>query len=356
VQRIVEVFARQLAQGLHTGAQLVVLRDGQVILDRAAGFTDASRRQPVTPDTPFHLYSCSKALTAVCLLQLIEAERLSLDTPIAEVWPAWGCKGKEKATLRHAFLHQAGIPLGGLYRLMLTAWNWPLAARLIAGLPAEFEPGTRCEYHWVNNGYILGEVLRRVTNQRIDRYMREKVFEPLGMSHSYLGLPQREQTRAARLYAGHPAQRVFAHAFNMPLLRGAVIPAASVNSTARDMARFYQMLLDGGQSGTKAILRPETIAWATSPAAQSVDAHGQITDWGYGFHLGGRASLHPQEPYGMGCRSSIRTFGHFGMATSMAWADPAERWAVVFTCNRLLLDRDASRRWQEISDAVWEAA
>lgn len=356
VHHIVELFNRFLIEGWHPGAQLVVLRHGQVVVDRAAGLADVRRRTAVMPDTPFMTFSVTKAFTGMCVHRLLEEGCLEWDAPIARYWPEFGCKGKERATLRHALLHQAGIPLGGLYGELVRCWNWDWLSHYVAGLPLEFEPGTRCQYHLVNYGFILGETVRRVCGQRIDHFMRRSFFEPLGMHNSYLGLPRAELPRAARLYCGAAQQRQAVNAFNLPWVRGAVIPAASLNSTAREIATFYQMLLNGGQYAGKRLVRAETIAAATRVGYAGLDAGwGTPVRWAHGFHLGGGWKDYPATPAGMGKGSSERTFGHFGQASCMAWADPDADVAVAFTCNRLLDEARVQDRWRLLSDAIWDA-
>jgi CubicO group peptidase (beta-lactamase class C family) len=356
VRRICETFERFLAEGLHPGAQLVVLRHGQVVLDCATGIAHVARRTPVTPDTPFLTYSVTKPFTGMCIHRLIEEGKVELDVPIAHYWPEWGCKGKEKATIRHAFLHQAGIPLRGLRVEALIAWNWNLVSRYVARLKAEFEPGTISSYHLVNYGFILGEVVRRVTGKRIDDYMQELLFEPLGLKNSFLGLPRSELKRAAHIYCGDPSQRMAVDAFNRPFFRGAVIPAATLNSTAREVATFYQMLLNGGMYAGRRIVKPETITAATQLGFDGRNGYDDWpVRWAYGFGLGGNAPDTVDSPNGMGKGSTLRTFGHFGQASCMAWADPDVDMAVAFTCNRLLGDPGAHDRWRTLSDAVWDA-
>jgi CubicO group peptidase (beta-lactamase class C family) len=309
----------------------------------------------VTPNTPFMSYSCTKAFTGACVHRLIEEGKVNLDARIADYWPEFGCKGKETATVRHAFLHQAGLPNAGLYVEALLCWNWDIVTRYVANLPSEYPPGSQCVYHLVNYGYLLGEVVRRVSGQRIDHYMQQLLFDPLGLKNSYLGIPRRELGRAAHIYLGHPEQSLAVNAFNLPFVRGAVIPAASLNTTARDLATFYQMVLNRGTYAGKQILHPATIDFATSLGYNGPDNFGNESHWGHGFHLGGEKPRTSDAPVGMGHRSTTRTFGHFGQASCMAWADFDADIAVTFTCNRLLQNVEASRRWEALSEAVWQA-
>ena len=357
VRQIIEIFYRQLADGLHPGAQLVVLRHGQVVVDRFGGMANTARGIPVNADTPFMTYSVSKAFTGMCVHRLIEEGRVEWDTPIVHYWPEWGCKGKEKATIRHAFLHQAGLPLRGLLiELLALSWNWSLQMRYVARLQAEYEPGTRCAYHLVNYGFILGGLISRVTGSRPDIYLRKVFLDPLEMRNSWLGIPRSEMSRSARIYCGHPSHKSAVQVFNYPYVRSGIVPAANFNSTARDIATFYQMLLNGGRYAGQQILHPDTITAATRLGYEGMDETIKYPlRWAHGFSLGGKLSQNPDEVCGMGRKSTIRTFGHFGMASSMAWADPDADIAVAFTCNRLIEDNQANLRWQELSDAVWDS-
>jgi len=356
VRRIGEVFDGQLAAGMHPGAQLVVLRHGQVVVDRAAGWADVRRRTPVTPETPFLTWSVSKPFTGMCVHRLIEEGRVELDARVAMYWPAFACRGKEGATIRHVFLHQAGVPVRGLHTQIPLWPHWELVTRNVAGLRAEFPPGTRTAYHMVNYGFILGEVVRRVTGQPIQDYLRQTYLAPLGMQHSWLGLPRGQWPRAARLYCGGSEQLGAVFVFSRRAIRGAVAPAATLNSTARDLAVFYQMLLNGGQYSGRRYVRPETIAAATTLGYEGPDdTIGLPMRWAYGFHLGGPIPGTDPAANGMGRGSTLRTFGHFGQASCMVWADPDADIVVAFTCNRLLNSAEVTARWRALSDAVWDA-
>jgi CubicO group peptidase (beta-lactamase class C family) len=355
VDRIQAVFEDQFQRGLHPGAQLVVSQHGKVVLDLAAGTADVQRGDPVTPRTPFLTFSVTKPFTAVCVHQLIEQGKIEMDAPVAEYWPEFGCKGKESATIRHVFLHQAGVPLRGLHRQVLCWPRWEWVTRNVAALPAEYPPGTKTAYHMVNYGFILGEVVRRVSGLPIQNYLRKHFLDPLGLKDTFLGLPKTERGRAAGLYASHPEHRNAVRVFRHPWIRGAVMPAATLNSSARDLNVFYQMLLNGGEYKGRRYLKEETVRAAATLGYEGPDATlGVIMRWAYGFHLGG-LSLAGQAEYMMGHGSSLDTFGHFGMGTCQAWADRRTGLAVSFTCNRMLYHVESRKRWLEINNAVWDA-
>ncbi len=345
----------QITAGLHPGAQLVVLHHGQVMVDEAAGLAHRRSGIPVTPDTLFMTLSVTKAFTAMCLHKLIEEGQIDLDTPVAAYWPAFGQRGKASVTIRQVLTHQAGLPQRGLYAHIPLWPFWPLVSRAVAASRLEHPPGRRLAYHPMNFGFILGEVVRRVTGQPLARYLQTTFFEPLGLQHTSLGLPRRPAYPVAGLYSGDPRQRVVAALFGAPPIRRAPLPAASLHSNARDIAIFYQMLLNEGVYAGRRYLQAATLAAATQIAVEGRDhTLGIRMRWGLGLHLGGNLNPHSAAGNGMGRGSSAHTFGHFGHNSCMAWADWSAQVVVVFLVNQLLSRQESARRWQALSNAVWD--
>ncbi|MEM7800672.1 MAG: serine hydrolase domain-containing protein [Chloroflexota bacterium] len=355
VDRIVSLFEQHFADGQHPASQLVILKDEQVILDRTLGVLKMGGYDSVLPSTPFQAFSCTKPLACLCLHQLIEKGLVEVDAPVANYWPEFGQKGKESATIRHVFLHQAGIPQRGLYFQIPNWWNWERVTNFVAELPAEFEPGSQTAYHLVNQGFIVGEVVRRVSGRPIDIYMREEIFEPLGMCHSYLGLPREELNRAAELYWGASDQRNTVLLFRQA--RHAVMPAATLNTSARDLAIFYQMMLNQGSYNGHSFLKPETVAFMTSPGYAGYDHTLDLyIQWGHGFEVGGeRPAEYRDQSYTLGEKSGLATFGHSGQRSCNAWADSETGLVMIYLTNRLIENEENNRRWQSMSDVVWEA-
>jgi CubicO group peptidase (beta-lactamase class C family) len=327
-----------------SAGQLVVLYRGQVAFDRVIN---------ADPDTPFLTFSVSKAFTGVCIHRLLEEGRLEWDAPVARYWPEFGCKGKETATIRHVFLHQEGIPGPHLFLQMLMWLDWDLVTRDVARTAAVYSPGSRSEYHWVNYGFIFGKVIENVTGMTFSEYLRQTVLNPLGLTNTWLPIPPEVQRRSPRLFTDATSTFILGARiiFSIPRIQRAIIPAATLHSTARDLAVFYQMLLNGGTYAGRRILNPETIAAATRQGA--MEANG--TRWAHGFHLGPNST--DPELNGMGWGSTPGTFGHFGLGSCMAWADPDAGLAVAFTCNQLLEEAngDNSRRLASLSDAIWDS-
>ncbi len=348
-------FDQELVNGNHVGGQLVLLRHGKVVLDRTNGVTRIGSRQSVRPDTPFVTFSCTKPLTAICMLQLIEMELVELDGLVADYWPEFGQKGKETATIRHVLTHQSGIPSRGLYPQIPRWWSWEWAVSAVADLEAEYEPGTKTAYHLVNYGFILGEIVRRVSGKPIEQYMEDHIFRPLNMRSSWLGLPRDQMDRAAELYSGHSDQTGTAMLFRSA--RHAVLPAATLNSTARDLAVFYQALLNGGTINGRRIIEEKTLEEAIKV---HFAGHDHIFDgfvrWGLGFLLGGeKPAEYGDRAPSYGRRSLSTTFGHPGQRSTLTWADREKDIAFTFMVNTLLGDMENNKRWVDLSDMIWEA-
>ncbi len=341
-----------LRQGLHPAAQLVVLHRGQVILDRALG---VGRFSSVQKDSPFLAFSVTKPFTGLCALKLVEEGCLELDEPIAKYWPEFGRKGKQSATVRHALLHQAGIPAPHLYRQVPLWPFWGAVIHNVANTEAVYPPGTQVAYHLVNFGFILGEIVRRVSGLSVDTYLSRNFLEPLGLNNTTMRLPWHRLSATPALVAESKELTNTVRIFNLPPIRTSLMPAASLHSTARELAIFYQMLLNGGEYAGQRFLQPETIAAATAPSYEGWDSY-LLTPMriGLGLQLGG--TLEGQEgDSGMGKGSTAHTFGHFGLGTCMTWADPNQDLVVAFTTNGVQDGKTSTARWTALSNLVWEA-
>lgn len=350
---LVNLYEKQVVEyKLHPSAQMVLLRHGKVILNRAVG---TSRGKPVINSTPYLTFSVSKAFTGACIHKLIEEGKISLDARVADYWPEFGCKGKETATIRQVFLHLAGIPAPKLYSQVFTWPVWPWVTHHVANSQAVYRPGEVIAYHMLNYGFILGEVLRRVTGQSIGKYLHDNFLEPLGMKNSYMPLPLSQFFNSPKLETNENSLNTAVFLFNLPFNRAALMPAATLHSCAKDIAIFYQMLINGGIYAGKQYLKPETVAFATSEGSAGFDhALKTYQRWGYGFHLGGKIQTpEGEKSLGMGSGASQRAYGHFGMASSIAMADPDADIVFAFTCSRLI---DSGKvRNRPLLDALWNA-
>jgi CubicO group peptidase (beta-lactamase class C family) len=352
VQRTVRA---QIAEGLTPGTQVVVARHGKVVVDLALGIARLQTQTAVTAETLFYSWSVAKPITAMSIHLLIERGALRLDDRITMVWPEFGKHGKELVTVRHVLAHRGGFPLTPPSLPWHQYANWEAAVHAMEDAPLAWQPGSAIQYHALNFGWTLGEVVRRVDGRPIEQFAREEFFVPLGMDHSYLRLPADKLERTADLTAPESfadASRAI-RAWNLPLIRQAVIPAAGLHTTARDMARFYQMMLNDGELDGKRVLTAESIERARTPSYKPGERDlewNQPAHFGHGLHLGGYA-----DSIWGGTRSSERTFGHDGWATNASWADLDRGVLCVILNNGMLPDAENNARLRAVCDLVLDA-
>jgi len=329
-------------------AQIRVLRHGQVVLDRAFG---------CRPHSLFLIFSAGKPFVAMLVHKLAERGTLDLDDPVARYWREFGRHGKDTITIRQVLQHRAGLPVAhGLRRDALAAPHWSRAVHGLELARPSWPPGEVPAYHILSFGFILGEVVQRVTGADLREVMRAELFGPVGLADTYLGLPRAAWPRHVPVRGHGPVTLVRQVVFNRRGVRAAVVPAATVSTTARDLTRFYLMLLRGGEVDGVRVLRPETVAQATAPSA-----NGQ-TDrllrlpvrWSQGFQLGGPPP-DPARPRPMGAASSPEAFGHNGSNCCLAWADPSRGLVFAYLTNRLSASFDGSPHQGEVSDAILAA-
>jgi CubicO group peptidase (beta-lactamase class C family) len=312
--------------------ELVVLRRGQVVLDRVFG----GERGRL-----FLIYSCSKPYVALLTHLLVERGQLSLDEPIAGRWPRFGRHGKGAITARHVLTHRAGVPDDHAFWGLLTAPSWRASVWRMEELRPLWPPGEVTAYHALTYGWILGELVHRVSGTPVPELLRAALLAPLGLDDTYLGLPDAAWPRAVPMRpAGGRVEVANALVFNRRRYRQAVAPAATMSSTARDVATFFEMLRLGGRLDGTRVLAPETIAEARRPAGPGQGpvldrSLGRPTRWAHGFHLGGVRSRADLGRF-MGTLSASDAFGCIGSDTCTAWADPGRELVFAYLTNLLL--------------------
>lgn len=337
-----------VASGAERGLQVAVYRHGRPIVDAIAGVADPTTGRPVTADTPFFSYSIGKGVAATVLHVLAERTALDYDTPIAELWPEFGAHGKHTATVRHALSQSAGVP--GLPQSVTVEdlCDWDMMCAIIADQEPWWEPGTKIGYHAVTYGYIVGEIIRRLSGKPIAQALRDEVAEPLGVGNElFFAIPSSEQGRLARLedmsggeetpdamFDGlpadspllkiGPAECTSASYGNRADVRNASIPAGGT-VTARAVARMYAALL-GEVDGVR-LISPERLREVSAVAASGVDqVFGFPTAWGLGYSIGqSMANAHETQ----------HTFGVGGVGGSYAYATTATGVTFALTKNRL---------------------
>jgi CubicO group peptidase (beta-lactamase class C family) len=356
-------FDRQLAVGLHHGAQLAVYVDGELVVDVAGG-TTAPGGEETTVDTRHLVFSCTKPYAGVGLHQLIERGEAAYDDRVVDHWPGFADDGTEKAgiTIRHVLSHTAGIPYGEFDEQPDQWGDWDAVVRAMEEIDPVYTPGEQPAYHTFNYGWVVGELVRRLSGRHVDEYVADRVFEPLGMDRTSIGLPPDDPDDVATLSGferfdrcrdpgeglGVPASESAA-VFNEEAVRRAVVPAATGVGTARDMARFYACMANGGELDGTRLLETDTVREATRTHAET-DSDGTLSRparYALGFWTGGLAN----DMFGSFSRE--RMFGHAGLGSVFGWGDPDLNVGFAYVTNGIREESwEHAARVAGLSDAV----
>ena len=365
-----DAFAANFVDPGEIGAAAAVVVDGRLVVDLWAGLADPHTGRAWEERTPVLVYSTTKGPTAVCALLLWEGGELDLDAPVAEVWPEFAAEGKAGVTVRHLLTHQAGLPVFE-EPIAFTDCHDPdlVAARLAAQRP-RWEPGAAHGYHPLTFGWLVGEVVRRVSGRTVGRMLAEEVAGPLGLD-LWIGLPAEKEAEVARLAPARfdlsgltpddPALlfaaaildvesltfRAFANppgqfdveSFNAPELHQAEWPAANGIATARALATLY------GELACDRVLSAATLDEASRVQVAGPDRVLAVdTSFGLGFSLHSTMTA-----------SAPGAFGHEGAGGSVAFADRAHGLGFGYVMNQLTASLGADRRSRRLVEAVYAA-
>jgi CubicO group peptidase (beta-lactamase class C family) len=352
VEDVRAIFQRQLDRHLHPGAQLAVYRGTELVVDLWGGFADWPREKPVQRDTMFVLFSSTKPLASMSVWLCADRGLVDMDAPIATYWPGFAKNGKEKVTPRMVLAHTGGFPMWPPQLRWDDLQDWDKVVAAMEAAEAQHEPGTTAAYHSFNHGWVCAELVRRVTGKHLPEFFREEIAGPIGMPDTYIGPSTELLPRVAKV---HPypdilsEHVVFAEKFNRPEILTANIPASSGVSTARDMARFYATIVNGGAIDGTRVWTEETARAATEIAFEGFDKIQDIfSRRSAGFVVGGT----PKQPWRMGSNTTRFTFGHGGAGTSICWGDRELRVSMAFIPNGYHGQEVMVSRCRELSDAV----
>lgn len=259
-----DVFEANLASGEDVGASFCATVEGETVVDLWGGWADPSRARPWTRDTIVNVYSTTKTMCALTALLVADRGELDFDAPVAKYWPEFAANGKADVKVSHLMSHASG--LSGWKAPLVTEdlYDWEKMTSLLAAQAPYWEPGTASGYHALTQGYLVGEVVRRVTGKSLGTVFREEIAEPLGADF-WIGLPASEDHRVAELIPPPPGQAVGDGVGQTELQknmsdnpgidisatktrgwRGAEIPAAGGTGHARSVAEIHAILANGG--------------------------------------------------------------------------------------------------------------
>src|SRR6201991_624214 len=353
-----EAFAENLKGDDEVGAAVAVYLHGRKVVDLWGGLADPEQDRMWERDTLQVVYSTTKAVTATCALLLAQRGELDLDAPVAEYWPEFAANGKEHIPVRWLLTHQAGLPTidSPITPAEAIAWD-PMVTALAAQRPF-WEPGTEHGYHGLTYGWLVGEVVRRVSGRSIGTYLAEEIAAPLGLD-LWIGLPKSEQHRVSRIITAVPdfeaLSRVDLNAVpqavrdvmaayadptsltvrslravtpaldhNNPDEQRAEMPSTNGICTARALARFYAALI--GEVDGHRILEPDVLAAATTQQASGIDRILRVP-----VRIGTGLGLPTPDTFWY----SPNAFGFPGLGGSLGFADPATGLAFGYVMNRI---------------------
>ena len=342
IEPIWEAGLDQYRSGVHPALQLCLRREGSVVLDRAIGHArgnapGANGDEPavaVSTDTPFCIYSTSKAITAMVVHMLQERGALKISDRVADHIPEYARHGKGKITIGHVLAHRAGVaslPREALDLDLLGDRDHLL--ELICDARPATPPGMLLAYHAVSGGFILGEIVHRVTGRSIRDVLGDEILGPLGFRWGNYGVDPADVGEVGLSYVtgppllppvsllatralGAPLDDVIDRS-NGPRFLTGIVPAASVMTNANELSRFFEIFRRGGELDGVRVMHPQTLRRAlTEQSRLEIDLSLFFpTRFGYGLMLGAKVvSL-----YG---RDTDLAFGHLGLINIMGWADP----------------------------------
>ncbi|MEV5149630.1 serine hydrolase domain-containing protein [Streptomyces sp. NPDC052727] len=347
-----EAFAENFRERGELGAAVAVTVAGETVVDLWGGWADAARTRPWARDTVVNVWSTTKGPVALCAHILADRGLLDLDAPVATYWPEFAAEGKEKVLVRHLLSHRAGLSGPREPHTLEELYDWELTTARLAAMAPWWEPGTRSGYHALTYGFLVGEVVRRVSGLRPGAFLAREVTGPLGLDFT-VGLPERDSGRAAELVRPPTASRseqaavfsqlapaalaaltnplVGAAEANSPAWRAAEIPAANGHGTARAVAALYGVFAGRGSYGGRRILSREAAERVREGQGRCRDLvlgagfEGE-TEVGLGLWLSGSQGSYGPNP---------RAFGHDGFGGSCGLADPDAGVSLGYVMNRM---------------------
>ncbi|MEU0304209.1 serine hydrolase domain-containing protein [Streptomyces sp. NPDC006175] len=346
-----DAFAANFSERDELGAAVTVLLDGHRVVDLWGGWADRERTRRWERDTVVNVWSTTKGPTALCAHVLADRGLLDLDAPVARYWPEFAAAGKESVRVRHLLSHRSGV--AGLRdpHTLAELYDWELTTARLAATEPWWEPGTRSGYHAISYGFLVGEVVRRITGLLPGEFLRKEITGPLSIDFG-VGLPEKDAGRVAELVQPKTVAREQAALFatmeplaiasllnpgtgiaaaNTPEWRAAEIPAANGHGTARAVASLYGILAGRGSLDGRRILSEEAAERVREGQGACRDlvlgaGFAHETELGLGLWLSG-----PNASYG----PNPRAVGHDGAGGSCGLADPEAGIALGYVMNRM---------------------
>ena len=371
-ERVKDVFTTNFEQHADVGAACSVYHRGKNVVNLWGGVGDVETGQPWAEDSIIVVASSTKGATAICANLLAQRGDLDLDAPVAQYWPEFAAAGKQDVPVRWLLSHRVGLPVLDTPLSMedFLAWEPPVSA--LAAQTPKWVPGTAHGYHAITYGWLVGEVVRRITGKSLGTFFAEEVAGPLGLDF-WIGLPEREEHRILPMIEvdledpnlepkGERAKEMLAAAtapksyltqeqttsplnMNSRAFHAAELPAANGITDARSIARMYASLVGDGVDGIR-LFNNDTVKQASTEQSGDVDeVMGIHSRFGSGFYLYMEGSNMIQDG----------VFGHGGAGGSIGFADPKAEIGFGYVMNKMQMVGDDDPRTVNLAQAVHDS-
>jgi CubicO group peptidase (beta-lactamase class C family) len=338
---VADALARNLDEGVDVGASVAVVLDGEVVVDIWGGKKDLGGREAWDRDTIVNVFSTTKTMTALCALILADRRELDLHAPVARYWPEFAQAGKDGIEVRELLGHTSGLSGWEEPLALEELADWDRCTSLLAAQEPWWEPGTASGYHAVTQGYLVGEVIRRITGLSLGQFFKVTVADPLGADF-HIGLPPEADARVAPLIPPPPADlselglpELAVRTLTNPPITGEVtaeewwrraeIPAANGHGNARSVAAIQSIVACGGEARGTRLLSDAGLAAIFQEQSNGRDLVLNVPlRFGMGFGLA-------SETMPMGPRSCA--WGGYG--GSLVFNDLDARVTVAYVMNRM---------------------
>jgi CubicO group peptidase (beta-lactamase class C family) len=369
--RLEPLFRENFDKRGELGAAVSVWQDGKPIVDLYSGFCDSGREKRWMANTLVLVWSATKGIGSACVLHALQQEKIELTRPVAKFWPEFGQSDKDTITVGQLLSHQAGLCA---LDQRVDVLDYTGVIRALEAQAPLWPPGSAHGYHARTFGFLLDELVRRITGKTLSEYWQENFARPLELDF-WIGLPENENSRVATIYAaksGKPpepaqfyrdlvtpgtlARKTFTSPYglnvisrmNDPQIRAQPNVSFGGIGNASALAKFYSMLANGGKLNGQTFFSPKAIEWMTTTLSDGVDRVFQIpTAFSAGFmkdSQGAAVSSPPSDRGRIGNRPSLMarmfgpsatSFGHPGAGGSHAFADPENKIAFAYVMNQM---------------------
>lgn len=340
VQKIWQSIENLYQTGNHPLISVCLRRKGQIILNRSLGHTSGNSADGLAqnavianPDTPICLFSASKMITAILIHMLDETGEINLLDPVSYYIPEYAQNGKRRATIFHLLSHRGGIPRIEMEVTPELLFDKDQILQYLYAAQPISPAGSHLAYHAVTAGYILGELIERVTGQDIRQFLHEQIEKPMNMPFFNYGLKPEYQDQVALnyptgvhpklgtdLYLNHVlggGLQLAVDVTNDQRFMNTVCPAGNIYTSAEQANRFFEMLLNGGEYQGKRIMSPETVFRATLPTSTTNIDRTLLAPMRYAL-----GPMLGSNPLGIFGPMTGQAFGHLGFSNILCWADP----------------------------------